>query len=175
MQWGTNHLGHFLLTHKLLPALQQAAPSRVVNVSSMAHQMSPSYTPDIVPPQQHSYNGTSNYGLSKLSNNMLFSREFNRRHGSSGVTSFALHPGVIPTDLGRYSTMANVFYKIGTPFMKVGSAAAARTMLRHSQGTHSSAEHPPRSRHAGVLCPARRPQRLLGVVLRLRHLHKVHA
>ena len=117
MQWGTNHLGHFLLTHKLLPALQQAAPSRVVNVSSMAHQMAPSYTADIVPPQQQTYNGTSNYGLSKLSN-ILFSREFNRRHGSSGVTSFALHPGVIPTDLGRYSTMANVFYKIGTPFMK---------------------------------------------------------
>lgn len=117
MQWGTNHLGHFLLTHKLLPALQKAAPSRVVNVSSMAHQMAPSFTPDIVPPKQATYSGTSNYGLSKLCN-MLFSRELNHRYGSSGVTSFALHPGVIPTELGRYSSMASAFYSIGGLFMK---------------------------------------------------------
>lgn len=124
MQWGTNHLGHFLLTNKLLPALQQTPGSRVVNVSSMAHQMSPAFTADVVPPKQSSYNGTSNYGLSKLCN-ILFSRELNRRYGSTGITSFALHPGVIPTELGRYSSMAGFFYKVGGLFMKSIEQGAA--------------------------------------------------
>lgn len=124
MQWGTNHLGHFLLTNKLLPALQQTPGSRIVNVSSMAHQMSPPFSADVVPPKPSSYSGTSNYGLSKLCN-ILFSRELNRRFGSTGITSFALHPGVIPTDLGRYSNMASFFYKVGGLFMKTIPQGAA--------------------------------------------------
>jgi NAD(P)-dependent dehydrogenase (short-subunit alcohol dehydrogenase family) len=49
MQFGTNHLGHFLMTALIVPALLRGAPSRVVSVSSRGHQMSPVVFDDIIP------------------------------------------------------------------------------------------------------------------------------
>jgi NAD(P)-dependent dehydrogenase (short-subunit alcohol dehydrogenase family) len=102
LQFGTNHLGHFLLTALLAPALLAGAPARVVNLSSGGHRSSdihwddPNY-------QSRPYDKFEAYGQSKTAN-ILFTREFERRFGDHGVHAFAVHPGMIPTDLGRYMT-----------------------------------------------------------------------
>ena len=102
MQFGTNHVGHFLLTCLLVPALLAGAPSRVVNLSSGGHMGS-----DIVwdDPnfKRRDYDKFAAYGQSKTAN-ILFSVELDRRLGDRGVHAYAVHPGLIATELGRYMT-----------------------------------------------------------------------
>lgn len=102
LQFGTNHLGHFLLTCLLAPALLAGAPSRVVNLSSGGHVGS-----DIVwdDPnfERRDYDKFAAYGQSKTAN-ILFSVELDRRLGGRGVHAYAVHPGMIATELGRYMT-----------------------------------------------------------------------
>ncbi len=100
MQFGTNHIGHFLLTCLLVPALRQAKSARVVCVSSRGHQMSPVVFDDIHF-ERRPYDKWDSYGQSKTAN-VLFAVELDRRLGSSGVHANALHPGVIFTDLARH-------------------------------------------------------------------------
>lgn len=99
-QFGTNHLGHFVLTNRLLPALIAAAPSRVVNLSSAGH-----FTSDVIwnDPNFETtpYDKFNAYGQSKTSN-ILFSVELDRRHAANGVRANAVHPGMIMTDLARH-------------------------------------------------------------------------
>jgi len=99
-QFGTNHLGHFLLTGLLAPALERAAPARVVMLSSRAHQMSPVVFEDIQFAHRD-YDKWSAYGQSKTAN-VLFAVELERRLGPRGVHAFAVHPGVIQTELSRH-------------------------------------------------------------------------
>jgi len=100
MQFGTNHLGHFVLTGMLAPALQNAKSARVVNLSSGGHRFSdvlwndPNY-------ESTDYEKWQSYGQSKTAN-ILFSVELDRRLRSSGVRAFAVHPGGIQTDLSRH-------------------------------------------------------------------------
>ncbi|MCU1483905.1 MAG: oxidoreductase [Actinomycetia bacterium] len=103
LQFGTNHLGHFLLTALLAPALVAAAPgARVVNLSSGGHRSSdilwddPNY-------ETRPYDKFESYGQAKTAN-ILFTRELDRRYGPVGVHSFAVHPGMIVTELGRHMT-----------------------------------------------------------------------
>jgi NAD(P)-dependent dehydrogenase (short-subunit alcohol dehydrogenase family) len=102
LQFGTNHLGHFLLTNLLLPAVIAAAPSRIVNLSSGGHQGSdiiwddPNY-------DERPYDKFESYGQSKTAN-ILFSVELDRRLAPKGVHAYAVHPGMIVTELGRYMT-----------------------------------------------------------------------
>lgn len=100
MQFATNHVGHFLLTCLLAPALKAAAPSRVVNLSSAGHHMSPV---DFGDPffETREYDKWVSYGQSKTAN-ILFSVGFEKRLGHSGVHAYAVHPGGIMTDLGRH-------------------------------------------------------------------------
>ena len=102
MQFGTNHLGHFLLTCQLVPALLAGAPSRVINLSSGGH-----FGSDIVwdDPnfEQREYDKFAAYGQSKTAN-ILFSVELEHRLGDRGVHAYAVHPGMISTELGRYMT-----------------------------------------------------------------------
>ncbi|XP_040899566.1 retinol dehydrogenase 13 isoform X1 [Toxotes jaculatrix] len=99
-QLAVNHLGHFLLTNLLLPKLKSSAPSRVVNVSSIAHQGGRIDFDDLFFSRKP-YSPLESYRQSKLAN-VLFSRELARRLRGSGVSSFCLHPGVIRTELGRH-------------------------------------------------------------------------
>ncbi len=102
MQFGTNHLGHFLLTGLLLPALMNGDAPRIVNLSSAAHSTSDVDLDD--PGFEHTeYDPWVAYGRSK-SANAHFSRELARRYGDAGLLSFAVHPGGIQTDLGRHLT-----------------------------------------------------------------------
>uniref|UniRef100_A0A3Q3WK15 Uncharacterized protein n=1 Tax=Mola mola TaxID=94237 RepID=A0A3Q3WK15_MOLML len=99
MQFGVNHLGHFLLTNCLLDLLKKSTPSRVVNVSSLAHQKGQIHFDDINLDKE--YHPWRSYSQSKLAN-VLFTRELANRLKGSGVTTYSLHPGVIRTELGRH-------------------------------------------------------------------------
>ncbi|XP_041916792.1 retinol dehydrogenase 11-like [Alosa sapidissima] len=99
MQFGVNHLGHFLLTNSLLDLLKKSAPSRVVNVSSLAHEKGKIHFDDIN--LDKDYNPMKSYRQSKLAN-VLFSQELAKRLEGTGVTVYSLHPGVIRTELGRH-------------------------------------------------------------------------
>merc|ERR1712166_42641 len=129
LQWATNHLGHFALTKLLLPKLKAAAPSRVVNVASVAHEMAPSpMTPEQFPPAAATYGEWSNYGISKFSN-ILHAKQLQRLYGDAGVTAVSLHPGVIKTELHRNNTGASIMYNLGNLFMKsIGQGASTQTM-----------------------------------------------
>jgi len=100
MQLGTNHLGHFVMTGLLVPALRKAAPSRIVSVSSRGHHMSPV---DFDDPffERRAYHKWLSYGQSKTAN-VLFAVGLERRLGPQGVHANALHPGGIITELARH-------------------------------------------------------------------------
>jgi NAD(P)-dependent dehydrogenase (short-subunit alcohol dehydrogenase family) len=102
LQLGTNHLGHFVLTCLLAPALLAAAPARIVNLSSGGHVISDVHWDD---PNfaRHDYEKWTAYGQSKTAN-VLFTVELERRLGACGVHAYAVHPGMIMTDLGRHLT-----------------------------------------------------------------------
>lgn len=100
LAFGTNHLGHFLLTEMLLPALEAAAPSRVVVVASIAHYDAKAIDWEALRRPTKSITGVPEYGISKLCN-VLFSRELARRTASKRVWTYSLHPGVVASDIWR--------------------------------------------------------------------------
>jgi NAD(P)-dependent dehydrogenase (short-subunit alcohol dehydrogenase family) len=100
LTFGVNHLGPFLLTRLLEPALRAAAPARVVNVASNAHRGASGIDFAALRRPTRSLVGWPEYGVSKLCN-ILFTRELARRWAGTGVTSYALHPGVVATGLWR--------------------------------------------------------------------------
>lgn len=99
-QFGTNHLGHFLVTCLIAPALLKGAPGRVVSLSSRGHQLSPVVFDDINF-ERRPYDKWLAYGQSKTAN-VLFAIALERRLAGSGVHATAVHPGVIMTDLARH-------------------------------------------------------------------------
>lgn len=100
MQFGSNHLGHFLATCLLAPALLRGAPSRVVSLSSRGHRLSPVVFDDIAF-ERRPYDKWQSYGQSKTAN-VLFAVGLDRRLGARGVRANALHPGAIMTELARH-------------------------------------------------------------------------
>ena len=132
LQVGTNHLGHFLLTKLLLPALARATQARVVNLSSALHYRGrgarlletltedPGY-------ERRTYTPFDAYGDSKLAN-VLFTRHL-ARVAPRGVATFSLHPGVIPTNLTRSMGLLGAAYRfVGKPFLKSIPQGAATTI-----------------------------------------------
>ena len=100
MQFGTNHLGHFLLTNLLVPLLRQGDRPRIVNVSSRGHHIAPVDFDD--PNFAHrEYDKWVSYGQSKTAN-VLFTVGLEQRLGGNGIHAFALHPGGIMTNLSRH-------------------------------------------------------------------------
>jgi NAD(P)-dependent dehydrogenase (short-subunit alcohol dehydrogenase family) len=101
-QFATNHLGHLALATALHDALAAAANARIVSVSSRAHLSSPVYLDDINF-NRRDYDPWLGYGQSKTAN-VLFAVEATRRWADDGITTNALHPGRIWTNLVRYLT-----------------------------------------------------------------------
>lgn len=105
-QFAANHLGHFHLTARLLPALRQAGTTannaRVISVSSRGHHFS---AVDFDDPnfERREYDKWKAYGQSKTAN-ILFALGLDRHSESHGIRAFSLHPGGILTDLVRYLT-----------------------------------------------------------------------
>ena len=101
MQFGTNHLGHFLLTNLLMPTIRSGQNPRIINLSSAGHTHA-DVSLDDPNFETSEYNAWESYGRSK-SANIHFTRELVRRYGGE-IRSFAVHPGVILTELGRHLT-----------------------------------------------------------------------
>jgi NAD(P)-dependent dehydrogenase (short-subunit alcohol dehydrogenase family) len=98
-QFGTNHLGHFVLVNRIASLLRSG--SRLVNLSSSGHRFADVDLED--PNFEHtSYEPFVAYGRSKTAN-ILFAVEFDRRHKTQGIRATAVHPGGIETELGRYA------------------------------------------------------------------------
>src|SRR5215475_3464576 len=97
-QFGTNHLGHFVLVNRIASLIR--AGGRVINLSSSGHRFS---NVDLNDPnfERTPYDPFVAYGRSKTAN-ILFSVAFDRRHRSRGVRAAAVHPGGIQTELGRH-------------------------------------------------------------------------
>jgi NAD(P)-dependent dehydrogenase (short-subunit alcohol dehydrogenase family) len=97
-QFGTNHLGHFVLVNRIASLLKSGG--RLVNLSSSGHRFSDVNLED--PNFEHTeYSEFGAYGRSKTAN-VLFAVEFDRRHKAGGVRGTAVHPGGIQTELGRH-------------------------------------------------------------------------
>ncbi|HEV7356475.1 MAG TPA: SDR family NAD(P)-dependent oxidoreductase [Steroidobacteraceae bacterium] len=99
-QFGTNHLGHFVLVNRIASLLK--AGSRLVNLSSVGHRYADVDLED--PNFEHTpYEEFIAYGRSKTAN-VLFAVDFDRRHKARGVRATAVHPGGIRTELSRHLT-----------------------------------------------------------------------
>lgn len=99
MQFGVNHLGHFYLTKLLLEKLKQSAPSRIVIVSSALYKRGTIDFDNLN--SEKSYNKGAAYKNSKLAN-VLFARELSKRLSGTGVSIYAVSPGMVWTNLGRH-------------------------------------------------------------------------
>ena len=102
LQFGVNHLGHFVLVNRLAPLLLTGPPARVVVVSSAGHRFS-DVSLDDPGFERTPYDEWVAYGRSKTAN-VLFAVELDRRLRDRGVRVTALHPGGILTELGRHLT-----------------------------------------------------------------------
>uniref|UniRef100_A0A8C7EQ68 NADP-retinol dehydrogenase n=3 Tax=Neovison vison TaxID=452646 RepID=A0A8C7EQ68_NEOVI len=103
MQFGVNYLGHFLLTNLLLDRLKASAPSRIINLSSLAH-IAGHIDFDDLNWEKRKYDTRAAYCQSKLAI-ILFTKELSRRLQGTGVMVNAVHPGVARTELGRHTGM----------------------------------------------------------------------
>jgi retinol dehydrogenase 12 len=124
LHFGVNHLGHFALTQLLLERLTASGPgARIVNVSSDAHYNAPGIDFAAVR-RPTSFVGMREYAVSKLGN-VLFTQELARRLAGTGVTAYALHPGVVASDIWRRVP------RLARPFV-------TRRMLTTEQGAVTS-------------------------------------
>ena len=97
--FGVNHLGHFALTLALLDLLKSSR-ARIVNVASDAHFQATGIDFAALRRRTRAITGMPEYAVSKLCN-VLFNQELARRTAGTGVTSYALHPGVVASDIWR--------------------------------------------------------------------------
>lgn len=118
MTLAVNHLAPFLLTNLLLESLVASAPSRIVNVSSVAHEKATIDFDDLQ--SEGSYRPMKVYGKSKLAN-VLFTYELARRMQGTQVTANALDPGLVRTNIGTSSG----------GFVALGERVVHRVWRRH--------------------------------------------
>jgi len=121
-QFAVNHVGHFLLTMRLLEQIVAADAGRVVVVSSGAHRWAPQGIRFDNLDGSQDYDPREAYGVSKTANG-LFSRELARRLATTSATSNSLHPGVIPTNLARHLPQRD--YDMSNPMFKTIPEGAA--------------------------------------------------
>ncbi|MGI9135354.1 MAG: SDR family NAD(P)-dependent oxidoreductase [Rhodoferax sp.] len=125
LAFGICHVGHFLLTSLLLPQLQAAPAARIVVLASRAHRHAAGIDFDAVQRPSASLGGLRDYSVAKLAN-ILFSAELARRLQGSAIHSYALHPGVVATEVWRElpSPLARLF----KPFILTPDQGAATTL-----------------------------------------------
>ena len=129
LEWAfsVNHLGHFLLTQRLMPLLLAADKPRIINVSSDAHKVA---KPDMADLQsKKSYNPLKVYANAKLFN-IFFTRSLAERYGDKGIYAFALHPGMVRTNFGSgFTGVVKLGMKIVKPLMISPKKGAATTVF----------------------------------------------
>jgi retinol dehydrogenase-12 len=125
LTFALNHMAYFLLT-MLLEEPLATARARVVNVASDAHRRGRIDFDDLQ--SERSYSGWGAYSASKLAN-ILFSNELARRWEQRGVTSNALHPGVIASGFALNNTgWFTTLWKLASPFMRTPEQGARTTL-----------------------------------------------
>lgn len=128
MGLSANHLGHFLLTNKLLPLLLKSDVSKVIHVSSEAHRMGNVNFNDLNY-ETRPFSSFGSYANVKLYN-ILFSKSLVEKFGSQGLKSYALHPGVVKTNFGQETSGAFSFlWKLASPFMITAEEGAQTTIF----------------------------------------------
>ncbi len=136
LQFGTNYLGHFALTGRLLPALLRRPGSRVVTVSSLVHRLGSIRLDDLQ--SEHGYGPWRAYSQSKLAN-ALFTEELDRRLRAAGAgpLSIGAHPGYSRTGLlssgprlGGGGGVSALVFRLGTRFAGQSAARGALPVLR---------------------------------------------
>ena len=143
-QFGTNHLGHFVLVNRIAGLLKRG--SRVVNLSSAGHRFA---DVDLDDPnfERTPYAEFVAYGRSKTAN-ILFTVEFDRRHKADGVRAAAVHPGVIRTELSRHvdpKAIAEMMERINAASVASGGPAVSYKTIPQGAAT---------SVWSGVVAPA---------------------
>ena len=123
LQFGVNHLGHFLLTNLLLDLLLKSAPSRIIVVASGAHKSGKIHFEDIN--LKNNWNMVKAYSQSKLAN-VLFTNELARRLEGTGVTVNSLHPGTVKSNfaVNRDTGFGKSIMKSLQPFFQTAQKAA---------------------------------------------------
>ena len=99
LQFGVNHLAHFLLTNLLLDRIKESPSGRIVNLTSLGHKWGTINFDDLH--GEKSYSQTGAYFQSKLAN-ILFTRSLAKRLQGTNVTAYSVHPGAVNTELVRH-------------------------------------------------------------------------
>ncbi|PHS63830.1 MAG: SDR family oxidoreductase [Thalassobium sp.] len=125
LAFGTCHVGHFLLTKLLLECLKASAPARVVVVSSKAHRHAKDIDFAALRQTTASTGGLKEYAVAKLAN-LLFVSELANRLKGTGVDVYALHPGVVASDVWR--SVPALLRVLIRPFMITPEQGAATSL-----------------------------------------------
>ncbi len=127
-QFGTNHLGHFALTGRLIPTLLRAPMPRVVTIASIAHRRGAIDLDDLQ--TERPYSGRRAYGQSKLAN-LMFALELDRRARAQNarLVSVAAHPGVATTGFVAATGMPALQARIGQAAIGIFGHDARRGAL----------------------------------------------
>lgn len=147
LTFGVNHLGHFLFTTLLMSRIVESAPARIVNVSSKSHYQAKGIDWDALREPTRSVSGLNEYSVSKLCN-VLFTKELARRL-PEGVTTHALHPGVVASDVWR---------KVPWPIRPI----IKKFMITNEEGARTTlhcATSPELSHETGLYWDAMKPRR----------------
>jgi NAD(P)-dependent dehydrogenase (short-subunit alcohol dehydrogenase family) len=122
LQFGTNHIGHFVLTGELLPLLEESGNARIITMSSIAHNSGKIDFNDLNSEKKR-YSRWGAYSQSKLAN-LIFALELDRRLKSrkSSIVSLGSHPGWSATDLQRHSLIFRFLNKFFGMSAKKGAA-----------------------------------------------------
>jgi NAD(P)-dependent dehydrogenase (short-subunit alcohol dehydrogenase family) len=116
MTFAVNHLAPFLLTRELLPRITATGSGRIVTVSSRLHVDAPALDPDLLRAPAR-YSGIGAYAASKLCN-VMFAAELAERLKGTGVTSNAVHPGDVATEVTRSSKVLSFLSdRVGRPLL----------------------------------------------------------
>lgn len=125
LTFGVCHVGHFLLTALLQEKLIDSKPTRVVVVSSKAHRHTKDIDFEMVTRSTESIGALKEYAVAKLAN-VLFAKELARRLYGTGVTTYAVHPGVVSTNVWR--SLPKPLVKVLSRWM-ISPAEGAKTTL----------------------------------------------
>jgi NAD(P)-dependent dehydrogenase (short-subunit alcohol dehydrogenase family) len=126
MTFATNHLGHFLLTTSLLPLLEKGH-ARIINVSSEGHKMGKANFDDLQW-EQRPYSAIKAYGTAKLFN-IYFTKSLAEKYADKGVSSFAVHPGIVRTGFGAGSSGFSKFILLLARPIMISPEEGAKTSV----------------------------------------------
>ncbi|CAB4860517.1 unannotated protein [freshwater metagenome] len=180
LQFGTNHLGHFVLTQGLLPALRASGGARVVALSSSAHRRS---DVDLEDPNfaHRPYDKWASYGQSKTAN-ALFAVELTKRYSADGIFANAVMPGGIMTGLQKHMPIeeqraAGFIDDDGNPnamFKNAAQGASTSTWAATGQELHNvGGLYLENCQEAGPMDPAKPFLGVMPYALDSAHAHNV--